>query len=184
MDGSSFICNHPCIATSSVRLGSTLCIHPFTSEYPRTPVTQFPDHDDLYCKFSFTHGPDWTVVSVCFSGDGNPPNIASNSLHLHGDRHSPLPHQRHSRNHPPPLIQGAEDGITQQSVKFSTLTPLTQRLSSAPANAWNFPLDIAFRSTNAFGWPKLTLAVYGPDWFGRDVVRGYGWAHLPMTPGK
>lgn len=80
MDGSSFICNHPCIATSSVRLGSTLCIHPFTSEYPRTPVTQFPDHDDLYCKFSFTHGPDWTVVSVYFSGDGNPPNIASNSL--------------------------------------------------------------------------------------------------------
>lgn len=43
----------------------------------------------------------------------------------------------------------------------------------------NFPIDIAFKSTNPFGWPRLVISIYGLDAFGRDVVRGYGAVHLP-----
>lgn len=49
---------------------------------------------------------------------------------------------------------------------------------------WNFPLDISFKSTNAFGWPQLVLSVYGMDMLSRDVIQGYGRVHIPITPGR
>jgi hypothetical protein len=50
---------------------------------------------------------------------------------------------------------------------------------------WNHPIDACFRSTSPFGWPQITLAVYGVDpATGRDVVRGYGAAPLPASPGR
>lgn len=47
----------------------------------------------------------------------------------------------------------------------------------------NFPIDITFKSTNPYGWPRLVLSVYGVDRFGRDVIRGYGSIHIPAFPG-
>lgn len=42
-------------------------------------------------------------------------------------------------------------------------TGLTQiaRLSSSgdPVVTWNFPIDISFKSTNAYGWPRITISV-------------------------
>ncbi len=48
---------------------------------------------------------------------------------------------------------------------------------------WNFPLDLTLRSTNPHGWPRLVVSVYGLDGLGRDVVRGYGAAPVPVAPG-
>lgn len=57
--------------------------------------------------------------------------------------------------------------------------------SSGDAVAWNHPLEAAFRSTSAFGWPQLCVAVYGVDpATGRDVPRGYGSAPLPARAGR
>ena len=68
-----------------------------------------------------------------------------------------------------------EEGISQTSKKGS----------GDNANfVWNFPVDVGFRSNNAYGWPQVVLGVYGLDSFGRDVVKGYGVVHLPATPGK
>ncbi|XP_063236197.1 B9 domain-containing protein 1 [Bacillus rossius redtenbacheri] len=50
--------------------------------------------------------------------------------------------------------------------------------------AWNFPLEITFKSTNPHGWPQLIVSVYGLDVFGNDVVRGYGLCHVPISPGQ
>eukprot|EP00158_Paraphelidium_tribonemae_P000762 Partr_v1_DN23368_c0_g1_i1_m18251 putative B9 protein domain 1 len=49
---------------------------------------------------------------------------------------------------------------------------------------WNFPIDCSFKSTNAHGWPQLIVTVYGTDFLGRDIVRGYGSIHLPMIHGR
>lgn len=49
---------------------------------------------------------------------------------------------------------------------------------------WNFPIELAFRSTNAYGWPRICFAVYGLDFFGRDVIRGYGSLLIPTLPGR
>jgi B9 domain-containing protein 1 len=79
------------------------------------------------------------------------------------------------------LQQGIEEGITQQSQKGLVLSDDSH---SYPRNVWNFPVEIAFRSTNPFGWPQIVLSVYGPDALGRDIVRGYGAIHLPRTVGN
>ena len=52
------------------------------------------------------------------------------------------------------------------------------------AFVWNFPIEISFKSTNPHGWPRITLAAYGLDSLGRDVVRGYGSAPLPLAAGQ
>eukprot|EP01135_Chromosphaera_perkinsii_P007137 Nk52_evm11s710 gene=Nk52_evmTU11s710 len=92
----------------------------------------FPRHDNLYCKYFFTHGQDWILVA------------------------------------------GLEEGITQ----------ITQKADNGTNEfVWNFPLEATFKATNPFGWPQLVVAVYGIDSFGRDVIRGYGCVHLPLSAG-
>eukprot|EP00117_Sycon_ciliatum_P030507 scpid71653/ scgid3011/ B9 domain-containing protein 1 len=95
---------------------------------------ELPDHDNLYCRYSFVYGQDWAVAA------------------------------------------GLEEGIGQIAQKRVD--------GSGSLLVWNLPLDISFKSTNPFGWPQLVVAIYGLDLFGRDVVRGYGCVHLPMTPGR
>ncbi|XP_057237274.1 B9 domain-containing protein 1 isoform X1 [Malurus melanocephalus] len=117
---------------------------------------EFPGFDDLYCKFSFVYGQDWVPTA------------------------------------------GLEEGISQ----------ITSKSSASPTTlVWNFPIDITFKSTNPFGcecWghcrvqpccqspsqchflagPQIVVSVYGPDFFGHDVVRGYGAVHVPFVPGR
>ncbi|XP_011705220.1 PREDICTED: B9 domain-containing protein 1 [Wasmannia auropunctata] len=59
------------------------------------------------------------------------------------------------------------------------------KCSNDPRNlaVWNFPLDITFKSTNPHGWPQLIMSIYGLDFFGHDVIRGYGVCHLPLKTG-
>jgi len=71
--------------------------------------------------------------------------------------------------------QGLESGISQTAQRSS---------GEEDAFNWNYPIDITFRSTNVHGWPQIVLSVYGLTAFGQDVVRGYGWAHVPTTPGR
>ncbi|KAI8929801.1 B9 domain-containing protein [Entophlyctis helioformis] len=101
----------------------------------------FPEFDNLYCKFSFLHGPDWSVLS------------------------------------------GLEEGISQfaRGKQAATFTDGGQLIKPC---VWNFPVDIAFKSTNPFGWPQLLVTVYGLDALGRDVIRGYGTVRLPVSPGQ
>lgn len=68
------------------------------------------------------------------------------------------------------MVDGIETGLSQIARK----TPGPNR-----SVVWNFPIDISFKSTNAFGWPRLSISVYGLDFLGRDVVRGYGSVLIP-----
>lgn len=49
---------------------------------------------------------------------------------------------------------------------------------------WNFPIDITFKSTNVHGWPRIAISIYGVDFLGRDVVKGYSSALVPLSPGQ
>eukprot|EP00040_Diaphanoeca_grandis_P017208 m.89457 g.89457 ORF g.89457 m.89457 type:complete len:332 (-) comp26298_c0_seq1:103-1098(-) len=73
------------------------------------------------------------------------------------------------------VIAGIQEGMTQVTRKAS---------SSSDLFTWNFPIDVTFKSTNPFGWPRIYLQVYGLDTFGREVVRGYGSTNLPLTAGR
>jgi B9 domain-containing protein 1 len=73
-------------------------------------------------------------------------------------------------------LDGPEDGISQITRKTSG--DVDQKL------VWNFPIEVTYKSTNAFGWPQLILSVYSIDALGRDVIRGYGCVHFPTTAGS
>lgn len=49
---------------------------------------------------------------------------------------------------------------------------------------WNYPIDVTYKTTNAYGWPQVVVSVYGLDAFGRDVIKGYGCVHLPAFAGR
>lgn len=93
----------------------------------------FGPKEDLYCRYSFHFGPDWTIVSGLHTG------LSQTA------RKSPF---------------NCEDGIV-----------------------WNFPIDLTFRSTNAFGWPRIAINVYGVDVLGRDVLAGVGSCLIPPVGG-
>lgn len=73
------------------------------------------------------------------------------------------------------IIAGVDNGLSQTSCRNNISTDNTV--------VWNFPIDISFKSTNIHGWPRIALSVYGIDYFGRDVVRGYGSTVIPLQPG-
>ncbi|CAI9735167.1 Hypothetical predicted protein [Octopus vulgaris] len=73
------------------------------------------------------------------------------------------------------ITAGLEEGITQVTKK----SPDRRQV-----HVWNFPLNITFKSTNPFGWPRIVVHAYGLDTFGNDVVRGYGMCHVPIIPGR
>jgi B9 domain-containing protein 1 len=74
------------------------------------------------------------------------------------------------------VTSGPDVGISQVSCK-SPADP-TEKI------VWNFPIDLTFESTNVFGWPRIAISVHGVDFFGNDVIRGYGSALLPMSNGN
>lgn len=49
------------------------------------------------------------------------------------------------------VMQGIDSGFSQ----------VAQKGSSGDASVvWNFPIDVTFKSTNPFGWPRLVLSIY------------------------
>lgn len=61
----------------------------------------------------------------------------------------------------------------------------TQLAASTNCNApWNHPLDIHFAARSPLGWPKLVLQVQELDEHGCSHLAGYGFCHLPVTPGS
>ncbi|KAL7461609.1 LOW QUALITY PROTEIN: hypothetical protein ACHAXS_002027 [Conticribra weissflogii] len=51
------------------------------------------------------------------------------------------------------------------------------------AHVWNHPIDVHFASASMQGWPRLILQIWELDEFGRSLLGGYGFVHLPTNPG-
>ncbi|CAM9136453.1 unnamed protein product [Ascophyllum nodosum] len=73
------------------------------------------------------------------------------------------------------IIHGLDTGLSQ----------IAQRVGGQDtAVVWNFPIDVTFKATNAFGWPRLALSVFRVDDLGRDTVVGYGSVLIPTQAGR
>ncbi|KAG2388477.1 hypothetical protein C9374_000641 [Naegleria lovaniensis] len=66
-----------------------------------------------------------------------------------------------------------ESGITQVAMRPRGINS---------KSVWNFPLEISFRSTNPYGWPKLCLVVQ--EGTSKQTILGYGWVQVPVGAGK
>lgn len=94
---------------------------------------ELSSQEDLYCRYSFHFGPDWTIIS------------------------------------------GIQTGLSQTARKSP--------FNNEEGIVWNFPIDLTFRSTNPFGWPRIAVNVYGIDALGRDVLAGVGSCLVPPLSG-
>ncbi|KAL0481268.1 hypothetical protein AKO1_012806 [Acrasis kona] len=74
--------------------------------------------------------------------------------------------------------------VTGEGANMETgLTQLSERGAGTRAiYLWNFPLEITFRSTNPYGWPKLCVNVCEGN--AKTTIKGYGWCHVPVNPGR
>ena len=68
--------------------------------------------------------------------------------------------------------------------QHACMADLQQCAGGAAELVWNFPIDLTFKAHNAFGWPKLYFSVSGLDMWGKDIVQGYGFVHIPCGPGR
>jgi len=70
------------------------------------------------------------------------------------------------------LLAGLKEGQTQ---------------SDNPENAeiayFCHPIDIHFATRGLQGWPKIHVEVWHQDNFGRCEIYGYGFVHIPSSPG-
>ena len=48
---------------------------------------------------------------------------------------------------------------------------------------WNFPFEVVYKSQNVSGWPQIVLTFTARNFFGKDVICGYGVTHVPTQPG-
>ncbi|KAI8807210.1 b9 domain-containing protein 2-like protein [Cladochytrium replicatum] len=49
---------------------------------------------------------------------------------------------------------------------------------------WNHPIDVHFTTNTMQNWPKVQFQVFHQDMFGRNELYGYGFVHVPMSPGS
>ena len=82
---------------------------------------------------------------------------------------------------PTPQIQGSKSGYCKFLVTHGEdwqvldgleegVTHLSKRAPGVDTSfVWNFPINVAYRSTNIFGWPQVVLSVYDVDNLGRCV---------------
>jgi B9 domain-containing protein 1 len=138
---------------------------------PAPPCAQLPGVENAYLRYQVVAGEDWQVL------DGLEEGITQASRANQG-----APGMMHS------LLEHAFGHARPPAKLLHTHPPrnphVCSRAALEPLLVWNFPVDITFKATNAFGWPQLIVAVYGLDGFGRDVVKGYGCTHLPICSGK
>jgi B9 domain-containing protein 1 len=88
------------------------------------------------------------------------------------------------------IINGIEEGITQIATSCRASNGHSDIMQEC---VWNYPLELVYKSTNVYGdpaanyfvgWPQLIISVYGMDFMGRDVIKGYGCMRLPLTTGR
>ena len=56
----------------------------------------------------------------------------------------------------------------------------TQYTSSG---VWNHPIDLHYASASMLEWPRFIAQIWTLDSFGRSILAGYGYSHLPTQPG-
>uniref|UniRef100_A0A7S0PF52 B9 domain-containing protein 1 n=1 Tax=Cafeteria roenbergensis TaxID=33653 RepID=A0A7S0PF52_CAFRO len=70
-------------------------------------------------------------------------------------------------------VDGIATGVTQTAFRGGG--------GASREAVWGMPLDVAYRTTNAYGWPRIGVAVSAIDALGRPVIVGYGSVLVPLA---
>lgn len=75
------------------------------------------------------------------------------------------------------LLAGDEASQTQYAASSSDNYDGVQEV------VWNHPIDVHFATASMQGWPRIIMQLCELDDYGRSVLSGYGFTHLPTNPG-
>ncbi len=128
--------------------------------------------NNLYCRYVISYGKDWNITHGVTSGLSQ----IAQWHHVNVKNLSPLSAQRTDTN-------GSSKSTTRNPHQHQHQHQHQHYRSHTPTIVWNFPIEISFQSTNVHGWPRISIAVYGLDFLGRDVVRGYASLLIPTSSG-
>ena len=70
---------------------------------------------------------------------------------------------------------GNDTGVSQHAYKS---------MQSSDRVVWNFPFEMVYRMNDISGWPRICITMTCRDFWGRDVIAGYGIIHVPTQPGS
>ncbi|KAI8475833.1 MAG: B9 domain-containing protein [Monoraphidium minutum] len=70
------------------------------------------------------------------------------------------------------LVEGLDGGQTQ-----------ADRAPDGDIAVWGHPLDVHYVCRGLSGWPKLHVQIWAQDVHGRNELKGYGFCHVPTSPG-
>ncbi|CAG5132914.1 unnamed protein product [Candidula unifasciata] len=70
------------------------------------------------------------------------------------------------------ILSGLREGQTQ-----------VDNPESEDAAYFAHPIDIHFATKGIQGWPRLHFQIWHQDSFGRNELYGYGFVHIPTSPG-
>ncbi|XP_006048897.3 B9 domain-containing protein 1 isoform X1 [Bubalus bubalis] len=168
---------------------------------------QFPEYDDLYCKYCFVYGQDWAPTAGLEEGISQitsksqdarrvlvwnfPIDVTFKSTNPYGCSEEVGEAQPETLSSD--CLQRAEPGVWGSAVWplngsppsiTAVLPPVLSPplLLQDPALSQGIPHGLT--PALSFEGPQIVLSVYGPDVFGNDVVRGYGAVHVPLSPGR
>ena len=79
------------------------------------------------------------------------------------------------------LCTGTDWRVLQGTTEGHTHTDTAQSLQGEAV--WAMPLDVHYAASSPRGWPKLRIEMFQQDVHGRNDVGGYGFCHVPPTPG-
>ncbi|KNC47040.1 B9 domain-containing protein 1 [Thecamonas trahens ATCC 50062] len=74
------------------------------------------------------------------------------------------------------VVDGAEAGLTQVARKSVD--------GGSPVFVFNYPIEVAYASTNVSGWPRLLVSMFSINGLGNHTLAGYGFVHVPTAPGR
>jgi len=76
------------------------------------------------------------------------------------------------------LLAGDEASQTQYAASSSS-----DDYDGVQEVVWNHPIDVHFATASMQGWPRIIVQLCELDDYGRSVLSGYGFTHLPTNPG-
>jgi len=139
------------------------------------------DADDLYCRYTLSYGNDWTILHgsesglsqiarkgpTTFQGLGGIGGGSSETGGVFGG-----------------VFGGGSFGFGSTSRSCLVNNGINVANHEDESITWNLPIDLTFKSTNAFGWPRLSISVYSIDSLGRDIIMGYASILIPPGSGS
>jgi B9 domain-containing protein 2 len=125
-------------------------------------ASDFAEAGGLYCRFHIESGnpPDLETEDSTTSATTTSKSSTSSSYAASGGSWQILSGEASGTTHADASTEVGQDAV------------------------FDHPIDLHYGCCTCVGWPRIRIEVWGRDSNGSNSLCGYGFAHIPMRPGK